>query len=254
MGNKVINIPISRLTWAMKSSSNLDLLALSVCIRCKYSNGVFMDVNQYKLRKTFKVGKIKADRLLMEARHSSLFNFETDTRMRCASLSEAVERTNKKGRRYKGEIVVKIECGDYSHSEMVNILRQRLLCFMICAKEHKDELILSQKEYGRADVSFLTQEKISKVLNVSIATVSRMVNKLSCEEVIKVTRSYRKYTTDKRNVYDCTRCLGMSAYRDVTYTDKYGNSYIVMPCKYAMTNDDLSRSYVHRIIGYDKRG
>lgn len=239
-----------------------ELLAMALWCHFERVNATIFQFTVTYVRKHLHVGKVKAERLLYDARNDDfLFSFSGDT-IRANSLRDKTVKTTRNGRRYQSANVRRITFDserEYSLREIYDLINEILTERPIVAKEHRDCLKKCGDRQGRsvgslsdARYTTLPLRKLSENNGMSLSSTARILKRMQQHGVI-----------DKRPSVQITKCSGdtegvreaMTATGLRKATFMLGTLlYFILPCSYHVTDRTVSDSFHHKIYNYHKAG
>lgn len=256
----ILNIDIALLKRYASSKQQKELFALALKCHILRTNATIWNFSEYFVRKNLHVGKVKAERLIEDAKNDSLFSFFGNI-VRVGSLRDKTIKEGKRFKNYQGGLVKKFtfdDKHDYTLKELYSLINETLVLFPISAKEEED--CLQQRgghdnrfvpKSGDANSRTLTLRKLAQNLRMSVSSTSRILKDLANQEVINKlpSRQYAVISSEHiSQIVDCVRELGRKSF---TF-EHFGLTYIVVPCQYSITNRNVSESFRHKIYGYHK--
>lgn len=178
--DKVLNIPIEVIKRYSTSREQLELLALSIWIKCNYSNSVYHYPSYNQMRSQLGVSRAKAEKLITLSLDCELFIVNTKKSVVFAkSLKSKEVKTSKSGKfKYISDRCYKLEVRDnYKLREIVEELRKALIGQAI--KDRQEAVSQADGSSCSTKTSVgIKYSELKKVLRVGYSSIKRAVDKM----------------------------------------------------------------------------
>lgn len=252
-----INIPKAMLSEYKRDKHSCELLAMSICIKCRFSDSLMKDVSARKVQALLHCGFDKAKKLLALAKESKLFKYNSYTNnLLAVDFKKDYTRTfqTKDGKHHKSVYVAKIEKKEYSLRELLSLFHDLLFLSAVNAVERRDEFECKNKDKNLSFVSRtpLTQKKIGNIAGLNNRkAVYRMIKRLERNGSISYTKSQLLYATN---------CLSDDALKErnlhetfLVVDDLSGVGYVVAYPKYGIKDRRIKEGITNVILDHKKR-
>lgn len=237
-----LNITIELLRRYSSSKRMKELLGVAMWMKMQHSNGVMWNVTAYRLRKSLKIGKAKADRILKDMERNDLFVIRGKD-VHVMSFRDQSPRRNRRGKDYRGAMVCKFPVrSDYTLKELYSLINERLFEFPICAAEHED----CSQDHAGASGKAITVGEFMTVLGMGHGSVIRVKNRLVKQGTILVTPAERAACIHAKNVRAQKSLLSRLGRMGFTFTYK-SYRYIMSIAKYIINDADIAKCFRHLI-------
>lgn len=237
-----LNITIDLLRRYSLSKRMKELLGVAMWMKMQHSNGVMWNVTAYRLRKSLKVGKAKADRILKDMAYDELFLLK-DRNVHVMSFRDHSPRQNRRGKDYRGAMVCKFPIRqDYTLKELYSLINERLFELPICAAEHKD----CSQDLAGASGKAITVGEFMTVLQMGHGSVVRIKKRLVKQGSIVVTPAERAACIHVRNTNEQHSILSRLGRMGFTFTYRTFR-YIISIARYAINDADILKCFRHLI-------
>ena len=249
-----LNIPIELIKQYKGCKAKKELLSFAIGIKCLHSNSVLTDVSAVKIMKLFHVSHAKANRLLQEAKDSSLFFYDnTFNQLRVNSFKDKSVKVSKSGVKYTSDYCYKLDKKEYSIGELCHILTKVLLMNAIHAVQIDKLLKSGTKSINRpcAYPKGLNMRKLASIAGISLASASRTINEMwQCNQIDK-TRCHAELAISCVNEYTIEEWKKKSGGRKFFRNPKDNTGWVFIPSEYSL-KDSFPR-FVHVIYDHNKR-
>lgn len=249
-----LNVPIELIKRYKESKARKELLAFAIGIKCLYSNSVLTEVSAVKVMKLFHVSHSRANRLIEEAKNSSLFSFDpTFNQLRVNTFKDKSYKVSKTGVRYISDYCYKLDVKEYSIGELCHTLTKILMLNAIHAVQ-LDKLLKSGNKVIERPCAYskgLNLRKLASIAGVSLATASRTINEMWKCNQIERTRCHATLVISSVNEYTIEEWKKKSGGRKFFCNPKDNTGWLFMPAEYTLK--DSSPRFVHVIYDHNKR-
>lgn len=225
-------------------------LCFAIWCKMQHSNSVIFPLTKKDIKQKLGVGYDKAKRLLVDVKEDTeLFTLLGQGRFIVNSFKDKEKKYDKKGREYRGALVVKVPVkADYTLKDLYLVLNNILYTSVITGAKSNSFNVGYQTMCAN---TFLTTKKFMKVVGMSCGSVSRIKKKLVAAGKITSTAA-EVHMADARIEGQKEQILQKYGRRDFTY--KVGTiNYLVIPCSYSIKDDRITDSFLHRIYDYDTK-
>jgi hypothetical protein len=256
---KVINIPLRLLDSVKEDKARCQLLALSICIKCKYGDSLMRNVSPYAIQKLLHCGSDIAKRLFNESQHCTLFSYNEHNKTLLARNFKK-RYTNKVETKHGIAFMmygVRVDKKEYTLRSLLKEFRFLLCKNLINAKERKDEFLYDRKKRKNNTTSFvsdfaLTQNRLAKKMGVnSRMTVYRITRELAKSNEITIKRIMPKV------VLDCVNADTMKEFKRNQkrgyFVANNGALVEVTPNEYHLNRRDDSNRFRNIIFNHKQR-
>ena len=223
---------------------DVELFALHVAIQMQYKNCKLYEPTPYKIQELLNVGYTKACKLLAAAKAdtSGLFHIAKKDKGLVALSDKRKELSyGKNGKEYYGDVVYKVEKGDYTLRQLVKTIRRAmLLYFILCASVPKNGA--TDEVESQAEPRMIKQRLMQHFCKMSRTSLNRLVNELADEGLIEKTpRTFQC-------VISCLNDETASAYTGTKYIEnrKNNTAWVCFICSYVIS-ETARASFKHVI-------
>lgn len=244
-----VNVTLQIMKNYSTSKEKKELLAVGILFHIWRPNGVVWNVNYRNLMGWLHVGKAKAKRLLLQMQEDKLFHVCGD-KVCVGSFRDKTQKVTRKGRRYSGAVCARFDANrDYTLKELYSIINDLLVVAEI--KGTFGTTIYSIEDSVRSR-SFLTCRKLAKDIGMSRSSVSRLTTRLKNRHIIlkDPARIFTVIRSEHEKEIDCI--LHKLGCKHVSFT-KGADSWIIIPCAYAVTDRYAFHTIRHKIYGYKSK-
>lgn len=244
-----VNVTLQIMKNYSTSKERKELLAVGILFHIWRPNGVVWNVNYRNLMGWLHVGKAKAKRLLLQMQGDKLFHVCGD-KVCVGSFRDKTQKVTRKGRRYSGAVCARFDANrDYTLKELYSIINDLLVVAEIKGTFGLTTFSIEDSVHPR---SFLTCRKLAKDIGMSRSSVSRLTTRLKDKHIIikDPSRIFTVIGREHAKEIDCI--LHRLNYKTVTFT-KGADSWIIIPCGYAVTDRYAFHSIRHKIYGYKSK-
>lgn len=248
---ETLNIPLSLLAQ-YKTKERKEILAFSICIKCRYSNSVLLDVSPKKVMAEFHVAHGKAKRLIEGAKNSPLFSYSEElNQLTAITYKDRSVKRAKNGMSYSSDYCYKLEKKPYSIGEMTKLISEILIENAINAVE-RDNLNQRGNSCCGSDKS-LTQKKLGNIAGISRSSAQRLTKRLADRGIISKTRAVAKMVISRVNEFTVSEWRRLTGLKRFILNPKDGSGWIVKPCSYSILNRSVTDSFQHVIYDHKAR-
>lgn len=243
-----VNVALDIIKRYMYSKERKELLATCILFHLWRSNGVIWDVTYRNLMKWLCIGKPKAKRIIRQISECDELFKVNGTKVSARSLRDKTRRRTKKGRMYSGATCALIKNDrEYSLKDIYNLLNDISLFARIKGGVSRTSSSINYTVPGRA---YLTCRSLAKTIGMSRSSVQRITKRLKDIGTIIKDPAYIFLAIDSRHEKIIREALLRIGYKSVSFIDKRGYSYIIVPNGYAINDANVYQSIRHKIYGY----
>ena len=252
-----LNLPYEMLKACKSDRRICELLAMSVCIKCHYSDSLVKNVSARKIQAILHCGFNKASELLRRAKErKDLFHYNPYTNglvARNIKKNFVIKTTDKHDRPIWMMYAIKLEKGDYSLREVIVLMRKMLVVNAVKAVEIGDKLKCRKHNPTLfAKRSPLTNRKLQHIAGLNnIRAVSRLKRSMIKEGMISYVRPRVVYATD---------CVSDAALEHQNLKDTFfivdkrtGIAYMLTDSKYEIKDRRAGEGCVNIIFNHKGR-
>lgn len=254
-----INVPLRLLDDVKENKLRCQLLAMSICIKCRYKDSLFRNVSIKAIQELLHCGFCTAKMLLTEAKKSSIFKYNATTNNLLAKNFKkkyTKKTTNRHGADIYTMYSVKVDIKNYTLRSLVKEFRKILFESPINAAERKDGFICNGKK--KTTTSFipnlpLTQKRQTKRIGAkSRMTTYRIAKELEAEKRISIERAKFKLVS----VCSSDEAMNVESNgknKTLVYDNLRGIVYSIVPNKYRIAERSETERFCHIIFNHSKR-
>ena len=242
---RTYNLCIKRLIQHKHDTKfDVELFALHIAIQMQYKNCKLYNPTPYKIQELLNVGYTKACKLLAAAKAdtSGLFHIAKKDKGLVALSDKRKELSyGKNGNAYYGDVVYKVEKGEYTLRQLVKTIRRAmLLYFILCASVPKNGA--TDKVESQAEPRMIKQKLMQHFCKMSRTSLNRLVNELADEGLIEKTP--RMFQC----VISCLNDETAAAYTGTRYfvNRKNNTAWVCFICSY-LISETAKTSFKHVI-------
>lgn len=202
-----INIPLRLLDDVKNDKLRCQMLALSICIKCKYGDSLMRNASVSGIMELLHCGYSTAKTLFKAVQSSNLFKYNPYTKTLLARNFKK-KYTNKVKTRYGTAFMmyrVSLDRKDYTLRSLIKEFKHLLFENAVNAKERRDEFHRNGKNKNTTSFAkdyALTQNYLAKKIGVkSRMEVYRLAKELQSRNTLRVTKTPTKLVVENLNEF-----------------------------------------------------
>ena len=259
MQHSKLNIPLRMIGGAMSNKKRLQLIAMSIAIKCNYADSRMRNVSVKAIQELLHCGFNTAKTLFTEAQKCSLFRYNPVTRTLLAKnfKKKFINKiTTKRGNEAYMVYCFKLDVKDYTLRSLVKELKVSIIKSCINTQERKNKFPYNGNLSNTnlfVSTHVLTQSRLAKKIGVkSRTTVQRLVKELENNKVIRVERPKIEYVNN---------CTSDEALKETflnpkvryIYNERTGVLFTIYPCRYNFTSRVENERFQNIILNHESR-
>lgn len=238
----VVNVPIRLYTKYKGSKEDKEALALAICIKLVYGDSILRGVSVKKLTAIFNMSTYRAKRLINNINnYPELFKFDGNNVI-VMSFKDKGIKYNRKSQTYISDYCKKVSNKFKNFDEIYHSIAKTLVEYAINSCERR--LLSTSKQL--CSVEF-TQKNLSNIAGISRSQVSRLTSKMANNGEILKEKSQIKIAIHCVNEQTVAEYKQKNRMRNLIINHKDNTAYVVIPCKYSISNRDVTNSFQHVI-------
>lgn len=252
-----INIPLRLLDDVKNDKLHRQLLALSICIKCKWQDSLMRNVSIKSIMELIHCGHSTAKMLLQEAKRSSIFIYNEKTNTLLARNFKK-KYTRKVTTKYGTSFMmyrVQIDKKEYTLRSIQKEFKRLLFENTVNAKERRDEFRRNGKNntiWSASNIALTQKYLVKKVGAKNRKAIYRLTKSLESEKLIRVDRT-RPQIVSNCTSDDAMNHMVLDSSKHYWFDERCGLLIAFTTNEYHLESRDETERFGNVIFNHKKR-